>query len=388
MEIRARYVLIGVFTLAVLFAGFSFVNWLNNTGTLRNHTLYQVRFESSVSGLLTGSAVLFNGIRVGEVTKLELNSADPRQVQATIAVDQRTPIRIDTVVSMDFLGLTGSPAISLIGGTSERPLVAENGQMPILVADAAASQSMSQAARDVLRRFEGLLAENAQPLRSMIGNLDTFASALARNSDHLDGIVAGLERMTGGATAKARLVTYDLTVPRVGEAAEKPSAAQLVVLDPTALAALDTERVQRASANGAFANLPDAQWSDALPKLVQVKILRSIEDAGRISGVSRPLEGLATDFQLVLDIRKFQLTADGNADVEFGCKIVASNGRIIATRGFRGSVAAESASAPAAVAALDRAFGQAGSDLVAWVGHAVNEPTLPKAALPRRTSGG
>jgi len=194
--------------------------------------------------------------------------------------------------------------------------------------------------------------------------------------------------MTGGAAAKARLVTYDLTVPRVAEAAEKPLAAQLVVLDPTALAALDTERVQSASANGAFANLPDAQWSDALPKLVQVKILRSFEDAARFSGISRPLEGLAADFQLVLDIRKFQLAANGAAEVELGCKIVAGNGRIIATRVFRASGAAEAANAAAAVAALDSAFGQAGSDLVAWVGRAVNEPALPRAAFPKKTSGG
>ena len=289
---------------------------------------------------------------------------------------------------MDFLGLTASPVISLIGGKSGHPLVAENGHMPILVDDAAASQSMSPAARDVLRRFEELLADNAQPLRSMIGNLDTFVGARARNSDHLDGIVAGLERMTGGAAAKARLVTYDLTVPHAGEAAENPSAAQLVVLDSTALAALDAEKVQSASADGAFANLPDAQWSDALPKLVQVKILRSIENAGRFSEGSRPLEGLATDFQLVLEIRKFQLAVNGNADAEFGCKIVASSGRIIAMRVFRAAFAAEAANAPAAVAALDKAFGQAGSDLVTWVGHAVNQPTLPKAALPRRTSGG
>jgi phospholipid/cholesterol/gamma-HCH transport system substrate-binding protein len=162
----------------------------------------------------------------------------------------------------------------------------------------------------------------------------------------------------------------------------------VVVLDPTALAALDTERVQSASANGAFANLPDAQWSDALPKLVQVKILRSVEDAGRFSGVRRPLQGFAADFQLVLDVRKFQLVAGGTADVEFGCKIVAGNGRIIAMRIFRASVAAEAANAPATIAALDKAFGQAGSDLVAWVGRAATEPTPPKAALPRRTSGG
>ena len=70
------------------------------------------------------------------------------------------------------------------------------------------------------------------------------------------------------------------------------SAAQLVVLDPTALAALDIERVQSAAANASFANLPDAQRSDALPKLVQAKILRSLEDAGGFSGVSGPGKGL------------------------------------------------------------------------------------------------
>jgi phospholipid/cholesterol/gamma-HCH transport system substrate-binding protein len=51
---------------------------------------------------------------------------------------------------------------------------------------------MSGAARDVLRRFDAILAENAKPLKAMIGNLDTFAAALARNSDKLDGIVAGV----------------------------------------------------------------------------------------------------------------------------------------------------------------------------------------------------
>ena len=63
---------------------------------------------------------------------------------------------------------------------------------------------MSGAARDVLQRLDAILADNAKPLKSMIANLETFAGALARNSDKLDGIVAGLERMTGGAGKGAR----------------------------------------------------------------------------------------------------------------------------------------------------------------------------------------
>jgi phospholipid/cholesterol/gamma-HCH transport system substrate-binding protein len=69
VETRARYVQVGAFTLAVLLASFVFVYWLNSATGLGSRSLYMVRFEGSVSGLLTGSAVLFNGVRVGEVTR-------------------------------------------------------------------------------------------------------------------------------------------------------------------------------------------------------------------------------------------------------------------------------------------------------------------------------
>ena len=60
-----------------------------------------------MSGLLPGSAVLFNGIRVGEVTELRLSPAQPKQVVAIVGIDPSTPVRVDTSVSMDFQGLTG-----------------------------------------------------------------------------------------------------------------------------------------------------------------------------------------------------------------------------------------------------------------------------------------
>ena len=91
MENKARYVAIGLFTLAVMLAGFLFVYWLQNVGGLGQRTFYQVRFQSPVSGLLKGGAVLFNGIRVGEVTEVKLSAKDPRQVLDTVAVEPATP---------------------------------------------------------------------------------------------------------------------------------------------------------------------------------------------------------------------------------------------------------------------------------------------------------
>jgi phospholipid/cholesterol/gamma-HCH transport system substrate-binding protein len=84
VETQARYLWVGAFTLAVITAGFAFVYWLYTGGGFRDRAVYEIRFDNPVSGLLTGSAVLFNGIRVGEVTELRLSPDQPKQVIATI----------------------------------------------------------------------------------------------------------------------------------------------------------------------------------------------------------------------------------------------------------------------------------------------------------------
>ena len=141
METRARYALIGLFMLAVILASFGFVYWLENKGGFAERKTYQVRFQGSVSGLLIGSAVLFNGIRVGEVTHLTLSADAPDQVTATIGVDPNTPIMSDTEVGLETQGLTGGAAVTLRGGTAGSPLpLADGGTMPVLTAPPMASQ--------------------------------------------------------------------------------------------------------------------------------------------------------------------------------------------------------------------------------------------------------
>ena len=388
METRARYVQMGAFTLAVIAAGFAFVYWLENAGSLRERTVYRIQFESPVSGLLKGSAVLFNGIRVGEVTSLDLSSANPRQVMATGAIERATPVHKDTTAGIDFQGLTGSPVVALTGGTSTEPLAAKGGP-PVLVADPAASQSMSQSAREVLRRMDAVLAENAEPLRKTIGNLDTFSGALARNSDRLDGIVAGIERMTGGAAAKARTAVYDLALPPIPRAERKASGAQLVVPDPSVLAALDSDKVQSVTPAGVSAALPDAQWSDTLSKLVQVKIIRAFEDAGAVAAVSRPLEGVTGDVQLLIDVRKFQLSLGSppTAEIELSAKVLDDKGRIANTRIFLASAPAKGSDAASAKSALEQAFGAAVIDLVDWTARTIGEDATMPAPTPAPSKG-
>src|SRR5437868_1159215 len=130
METRAPYALIGLFVTAVIAAVFGFVYWLHNGGGLSERTAYRIRYENTVSGLLTGAAVLFNGIRVGEVTNLKLDPGSPQLVIATIAVDAKTPVRADTKVGLDFQGLTGVHVVTLQGGSA--PLNTSQRQEPYL----------------------------------------------------------------------------------------------------------------------------------------------------------------------------------------------------------------------------------------------------------------
>ncbi len=211
METRANYVLIGLFTLAIVAAGFGFVFWFSQTGSGTEKVVYRVLFDGAVSGLRTGASVLFNGIKIGEVTDLKLNPQDPRQVSATIGVDKNSPIRTDTRVGLDFQGLTGIAAISLKGGAPDSPpVVGQNGQLPTLVADAASTQDVTQTLRDVagradelLRQVSDVIGENKKPLNDILVNLKTFSESLDRKSAALDDVLANAKNFTAALDRNA-----------------------------------------------------------------------------------------------------------------------------------------------------------------------------------------
>jgi phospholipid/cholesterol/gamma-HCH transport system substrate-binding protein len=198
METRANYVVIGLFTLAVVVGVFGFVYWFQNIGGTGERAFYRVQFEGSVSGLRTGGSVLFNGIRVGEVTGLALNPQRPEQVIATISIDKSVAIRPDTEIGLEFQGLTGIAALSLKGGTRSAPaLVGSKENPPLLTASPGATTDVTQAARDVLRRLDDFLSENQKTFRSAVENIEKFSSALARNSEHIDSTLANVDRFSG-----------------------------------------------------------------------------------------------------------------------------------------------------------------------------------------------
>ncbi len=390
METRARYALIGAFMLAVILASFAFVYWLDNKGGFGQRTSYQLRFDSSVSGLEVGSAVLFNGIRVGEVTGLALDREHPDQVVATIGVVNGVPVRSDTTVGIELQGLTGGAAVTLTGGTGDSPPVsAENGEPPVLIAEPGAGLDWTSLGREVLRKLDNILSDNADNLHSAIANFNTFTDVLARNSDRIEGLLGGLERMSGGGSAKSEVPVYDISAVKDLSAPAGTPSWQLVVPEPTALLAVNSDKIrQRSQGSEESTDIADAKWTDNAPILLQEKIIQSFENAGYSSAVSRPRDGFDAGFQLLLDIRNFSLVtgAEPQGEIGFEAKVLGPGGKIVAAKTFRSTAPATGTDAQAAATALNEAFAKSARELVPWTVDAINsappEPTPPPEAQP------
>jgi phospholipid/cholesterol/gamma-HCH transport system substrate-binding protein len=188
METRANFVLIGSFTLAVIAAAFGFVMWFQSLHTTKARTPVRIIFEGSASGLRNGGSVNFNGIRVGEVISVKLDN--PRRVVALAMIENTAPIRKDTLVGLEFQGLTGVAAISLKGGEETAPVVPldEDG-VPVLTADPKALQDVTEAIRGTLQNINRVVADNQEAVKNSLRNLETFSASLARNSEKIDNVM-------------------------------------------------------------------------------------------------------------------------------------------------------------------------------------------------------
>ena len=222
METRANYALIGAFTLAVIASAFMFVFWFSGGEKVAGKKTYRIIFTGSVSGLSRGAQVLFNGLRVGEVTSLGLMDEDPSRVAATVDIDARTPVKTDTHAQLEFTGLTGIAAIALAGGgIATTALVAgPAGESPVIYANKsdianllANVQSLTTKADSILAKTDSLLGEGDGSIKQTLKNAEIFSKALADNAGGVGEFLASagdIGRALKPLTSKLDTLTGDV----------------------------------------------------------------------------------------------------------------------------------------------------------------------------------
>jgi phospholipid/cholesterol/gamma-HCH transport system substrate-binding protein len=230
METRANYALIGVFTLAVIAAAFGFVLWFSGAEKPGGRTTYKIIFTGSISGLSDGGVVLFNGVRVGAVTKIDLVPQDPSRVFALIEVDAKVPVRTDTKARLEYTGFTGVASVALTGGALDAPPLPTSPQQPgVIVADRSDFQDLVEAARriaiqasDFFTKTNRLIDDNSASITASVKNAEKFSDALAANSDGLKdfmGAIADVGKSIKPLTAKLDALAGDADNVVKGEVA-------------------------------------------------------------------------------------------------------------------------------------------------------------------------
>ncbi len=132
---------------------------------------------------------------------------------------------------------------------------------------------------------------------------------------------------------------------------------------------LDSDQVVVRVSPSEVQYLADSRWGDTLPHLVQAKLVQAFENSHRLGGVGQPGQGLAIDYQVVTDIRTFEVNASGprTATVEMSAKILNDrNGTVKAQNVFRAVVPVTGTENRNFIAALNKAFAQVGSQIVDW----------------------
>lgn len=276
METRANYALIGLFTLAVIAAGFGFVYWFSGGDRGQTRQAIRIVFSGSVSGLSKGSTVSFNGLRVGEVTDISLLPEDPRRVVAIVQVDNSTPIRTDTRARLEYQGLTGVATIALSGGEPNSPqLVAGPGQpLPTIFADRSDFQDLIETARNIARRADDVLervgrviSDNEGSINRTVQNVERFSQALGENAEGIDRFLA----QVGQAAEKVgplaeKLETLATNLDEVVKAVDRQRVAKIVENVDTFTQGLADSRKDINDALRDAASLV-ARLNDAAPKL-------------------------------------------------------------------------------------------------------------------------
>jgi phospholipid/cholesterol/gamma-HCH transport system substrate-binding protein len=216
METRANYVTVGIFTVLAILAAFAFVYWTAAIGDRGETTTLRVRIPGSASGLGRGSAVLFNGVKVGDVRRVYIDVLNPTVAIADTEIDRLTPITRSTRADVGLATLTGQANIELKGANPAEPNLLDEAEAQNKVAEITANPSavtnLLQSAQDIFNRtnqvltqLEGFTSDARQPLTETVRNVQTFTQALANNSAGIDKFlqsVSALSEELAGVSGK------------------------------------------------------------------------------------------------------------------------------------------------------------------------------------------
>ncbi|TXH65313.1 MAG: ABC transporter [Lysobacteraceae bacterium] len=154
-----------------------------------------------------------------------------------------------------------------------------------------------------------------------------------------------------------------------------PSWAQvgwsLQISRPHVDAAYDSARILVRSRPGELEVYKGVAWTQPAPDLVLDSLLRAFADSGRFAGVARRGEGVKAEYELLLDLRRFEadyIDRDApSARITLGARLIHNvDNRIVASRVFDVASPADGIDMPPIHRAFERGLEDTTTQLIGW----------------------
>ena len=107
--------------------------------------------------------------------------------------------------------------------------------------------------------------------------------------------------------------------------------------------------------------------------MLQVKLIQSFENYDIEHAPLRSVDNPAHTFQLLVDVRSFQISTDDEltAEIGFSARILNKEGQVVASRLFQQRRKLDKPDPASAVAAFNDAFGNIATELITWTANAI-----------------
>ncbi len=203
METKANFLLIGLFTIAGLLGSMAFLLWLAKVEIDRQYAYYTISFDN-VAGLDNAGDVRYNGLQVGRVVDLQLDPDDPSKVRVSIELDAETPVKTDTVATLQSQGVTGVSFVALRGGSAEAADLPEDS---VIRSEPSPLQSVLEGVPVLLQRAVDLLDDiNAVVSEENRTSVTRILENLSSASNRLDRTLADFETVSADISTSAAAV--------------------------------------------------------------------------------------------------------------------------------------------------------------------------------------
>ena len=191
METRASYIAVGAFFLLLLLGGIVFALWASKYSSSIVMVNHYLRVDGSVAGLTVGSGVLFGGIPIGKVTRIEIDPVDPTLTRIEMTVRADAPIRTDSVGVLASKSLIGGAIIEISRGSSSSPrlrkdeILAGESSWERLITGAPKLAEKVASLQDQLDRF--MTPQNTVALVRILANADRLSTEFSQLSSQFNG---------------------------------------------------------------------------------------------------------------------------------------------------------------------------------------------------------